>query len=51
MTPDPNSSVKASRYKWEAANWWCSAYTTQIGGVVHILLLPRLGHTLAEVSR
>ena len=25
-TPDPNTSAKASRYKWEAyrdTNWWC----------------------------
>ena len=30
-TPDPNTSAKASRYKWEAyrdTNWWCILYTT-----------------------
>ena len=29
-TPDPNTSAKVSRYKWEAyrdTNWWC-VYTT-----------------------
>ena len=42
-TPDPNTSAKASRYKWEAyrdANWWCTYY-----------FLPRGGHTFAKVPR
>ena len=29
-TPDPNTSAKASRYKWEAyrdTNWWCMYYS------------------------
>ena len=28
-TPDPNTSAKVSRYKWEAhrdTNWWCIYY-------------------------
>ena len=42
-TPDPNTSAKASWYKWEAyldTNWWC-IYDS----------LPRGGHTFAKVSR
>ena len=42
-TPDPNTSAKVSRYKWEAncdTNWWCIYY-----------FLPRGGHTFAKVSR
>ena len=42
-TPDPNTSAKVSRYKWEAyrdTNWWCIYY-----------FLPRRGHTFAKVSR
>ena len=42
-TPDPNTSEKVSRYKWEAyrdTNWWCIYY-----------FLPRGGHTFAKVSR
>ena len=42
-TPDPNTSAKVSRYKWEAyrvTNWWCVYY-----------FLPRRGHTFAKVSR
>ena len=42
-TPDPNTSAKVSRYKWEAyrdTNWWCICY-----------FLPRGGHTFAKVSR
>ena len=41
MTPDPNTSAKVSRYKWEAyrdTNWWCIYY-----------FLPRGGHTFAKV--
>ena len=41
--PDPNTSAKVSRYKWEAyrdTNWWCIYY-----------FLPREGHTFAKVSR
>ena len=40
-TPDPNTSEKVSRYKWEAyrdTNWWCIYY-----------FLPRGGHTFAKV--
>ena len=40
-TPDPNTSAKVSRYKWEAyrdANWWCMYY-----------FLPKGGHTFAKV--
>ena len=40
-TPDPNTSAKVSRYKWEAyrdTNWWCIYY-----------FLPRGGHTFAKV--
>ena len=40
-TPDPNTSAKVSRYKWEPyrdTNWWCTYY-----------FLPRGGHTLAKV--
>ena len=40
-TPDPNTSAKISRYKWEAhrdTNWWCIYY-----------FLPRGGHTFAKV--
>ena len=40
-TPDPNTSAKVSRYKWEAyrdTNWWC---------IYHFL--PGGGHTFAEV--
>ena len=40
-TPDPNTSAKVSRYKWEPyrdTNWWCIYY-----------FLPRGGHTLAKV--
>ena len=43
MTPDPNTSAKVLRYKWEACrdtNWWCIYY-----------FLPRGGHTSAKVSR
>ena len=42
-TPDPNTSTKASRYKWEPyrdTNWWRIYYS-----------LPRGGHTFAKVSR
>ena len=42
-TPDPNTSAKVSRYKWEAyrdTNWWCIYY-----------FLPKRGHTFARVSR
>ena len=42
-TPDPNTSAKVSRYKWEAyhdTNWWCIYY-----------LLPRGGHTFAKKYR
>ena len=42
-TPDPNTSARALRYKWEAyrdTNWWCIYY-----------FLPRVGHTFAKVSR
>ena len=42
-TPDPNTSAKVSRYKWEAyrdTNWWCT-----------YCFLPRGGHTFAKVSR
>ena len=42
-TPDPNTSAKVSRYKWEPyrdTNWWCIYY-----------FLPRAGHTFAKVSR
>ena len=42
-TPDPNTSAKASRYKWEPyrdTNWWCIYY-----------FLPRGGHAFAKVSR
>ena len=38
MTPDPNTSAKVSRYKWEPyrdTNWWCIYY-----------FLPRGRHTL-----
>ena len=40
-TPDPNTSEKVSRYKWEAyrdTNWWCI-----------YCFLPRGGHTFAKV--
>ena len=40
-TPDPNTSAKVSRYKWEAyrdTNWWCIYY-----------FLPQGGHTFAKV--
>ena len=40
-TPDPNTSAKVSRYKWEAyrdINWWCIHYS-----------LPKGGHTFAKV--
>ena len=40
-TPDPNTSTKVSRYKWEAyrdTNWWCIYY-----------FLPRGGHIFAKV--
>ena len=40
-TPDPDTSAKVSRYKWEPyrdTNWWCIYY-----------FLPRGGHTLAKV--
>ena len=39
--PDPNTSAKVSRCKWEAyrdTNWWCICY-----------FLPTQGHTFAEV--
>ena len=43
-TPDPNTSAKVSRYKWEPyrdTNCWCRYY-----------FLPRGGqHTFAQVSR
>ena len=42
-TPDPNTSAKVSRYKWEAyrdTNWWCIYYC-----------LPTGVHTFAKVSR
>ena len=42
-TPDPNTSAKVSRYKWEPyrdTNWQCIDY-----------FLPRGGHTFAKVSR
>ena len=42
-TPDPNTSAKASRYKWEAyrdTNWWCICYS-----------LPTGAHAFAKVSR
>ena len=42
-TPDPNTSAKVSRYKWEPyrdTSWWCIYY-----------FLPRGGHTCAKVSR
>ena len=42
-TPDPNTSEKVSRYKWEAfrdTNWWRIYY-----------FLPREGHTFAKESR
>ena len=42
-TPDPNTSAKVSRYKWEAyrdTNWRCIYY-----------FLPREQHTFAKVSR
>ena len=41
-TPDPNTSAKVSRYKWEPyrdTNWWRIYY-----------FLPRGGHTFAKVS-
>ena len=34
-TPDPNTSAKVSRYKWEAyrdTNWWCIYYLLPGGG-------------------
>ena len=40
-TPDPNTSAKVSRYKWEAyrdTNWWCIYY-----------FLPQGEHTFAKV--
>ena len=40
-TPDPNTSEKVSRYKWEAyrdTNWWCIYY-----------FLPRGGHTFSKI--
>ena len=40
-TPDPNTSAKVSRYKWEPyrdTNWWCIYY-----------FLPGGGHTFAKV--
>ena len=39
-TPDPNTSAKVSRYKWEAyrdTNWWCIYY-----------FLPRGRHTFGK---
>ena len=42
-TPDPNTSAKVSRYKWEAyrdTNWWCIYY-----------YLPTGGHAFAKASR
>ena len=42
-TPDPNTSARVSRYKWEAdrdTNWWCIYY-----------FLPMGGHTFAKVYK
>ena len=42
-TPDPSSSAKVSRCKWEAyrdTDWWCIYY-----------FLPGGRHTFAKVSR
>ena len=44
-TPDPNTSAKVSRYKWEPhrdTNWWC---------ILLYYFLPRGGYTFAKVSR
>ena len=40
-TPDPNTSAKVSRYKWDPyrdTNWWCIYY-----------FLPSRGNTFAKV--
>ena len=49
-TPDPNTSAKVSRYKWEAyrdTNWWCLYYFLPRGGI----LLQKYAIEMGGVSR
>ena len=43
MTPDPNASAKALRYKWEPCR-------DTIGWQMHCCFQPRQGHTFAQTS-
>ena len=53
-TPDPNTSAKASRYKWEPyrdTNWWCIYYFLPGGGNTFAKVCHRNGSCSAIVFR
>ena len=53
-TPDPNTSAKVSRYKWEAyrdTNWWCIYYFLPQGGHTFTKVCHRNGRCIAILFR